>query len=270
MPKLFKLFISSFIAMNIGAVCAEMSSGFGEYLYGPDTSETKACEYAQNKAKSMAISAVSGEAISNEQLLNCKETGNSNSSNQCEYNSITWSLIEGDIKSITNLVTKTEKRSGATACVVTLSADVILPSKKPDPNFQIKAKTNQTVYRTGDDFTIEIESTVPSYFAIFNWLPDENDQINRVLLKNAGDISDSDILKKNAKGAYAFKQTFTATWSKEYALDKKMHDEWIVVIVTKKPAKWLNTYDQDSFKATLREIPNDERRLKRMGYQLSK
>jgi hypothetical protein len=270
MSTSFKFLFSCLLGIASVSVYAEISSGFGEYLYGPDTSESKACEYAQNKAKSMAISAVSGEAISNEQLLNCKETGNSNSSNQCEYNSITWSLIEGDIKSITNLVTKTEKRSGATSCVVTLSADVVLPSKKPDPNFQIKAKTNQTVYRTGDDFTIEIESTVPSYFAIFNWLPDENDQINRVLLRSAGDVSDSDILKKNANGGYSFKQTFTATWSKEYALDKKMHDEWIVVIVTKKPAKWLNTYDQDNFKATLREIPNDERRIKRMGYQLSK
>jgi len=270
MYKLLKLIFIFLLAMNTKIAYAELSSGFGEYLYGPDTSETKACEYAQNKAKSMAISAVLGESVSNEQLLNCKETGNSNSSNQCEYNSITWSLIEGDIKSISNLVVKNEKRSGATACVVTLSADVILPAKKPDTNFQIKAKINQIVYRTGDDFTIEIESTVPSYFVIFNWLPDDNDQINRVLLKNAGEISDSDILKKNTKGIYSFKQTFSATWSKEYLPDKKMHDEWIVVIVTKKPYKWLNSYDQDNFKAMLREIPNDERRIKRMGYQLSK
>jgi len=41
-------------------------------------------------------------------------------------------------------------------------------------------------------------------------------------------------------------------------------------VVTKKSYKWLSSYDLDSFKEKLREIPNDERRIKRLGYQLSK
>ena len=53
---------------------AEMAHGVGEYLYGPDTSESKACELAQDKAKSMALISVMGESVSNEEQLYCKET----------------------------------------------------------------------------------------------------------------------------------------------------------------------------------------------------
>jgi hypothetical protein len=40
---------------------AEMAHGVGEYLYGPETSESKACELAQDKAKSVALISVMGE-----------------------------------------------------------------------------------------------------------------------------------------------------------------------------------------------------------------
>jgi hypothetical protein len=91
-----------------------------------------------------------------------------------------------------------------------------------------------------------------------------------VPLTNSLEILDSYVLKKDAKGKFQFKQSFSATWSKAYKGDKKFYDEWVVVVVTKKPYKWLSSYDLDQFKEKLREIPNDERRIKRLGYQLSK
>ena len=54
---LFSLF---FIANSLHA---EMAHGVGEYLYGPDTSESKACELAQDKAKSMALISVMGDLL---------------------------------------------------------------------------------------------------------------------------------------------------------------------------------------------------------------
>jgi hypothetical protein len=254
------------------SICAhaEMAQGVGEYLYGPDTSESKACELAQDKAKAMALTSVMGEAVSNEQQLYCKETSGKRSDYDCEYNSVTWSLIEGDLKSPVNVKREVESKTGFKSCKVTLDVEVIVPQRKPDPNFDVKAKTNQTIFRVGDDLNLDIESTMPAYFAVFNWLPYENNQVIFVPLTNSSEIFDSYLLKKDASGKFQFKQSFSATWSKAYKGDKKFYDEWVVVVVTKKPYKWLSSYDLDSFKEKLREIPNDERRIKRLGYQLSK
>ena len=249
---------------------AEMANGVGEYLYGPDTSESKACELAQDKAKAMALISVMGESVSNEEQLYCKETSGKRSDYDCEYNSVKWSLIEGDLKSPTNVKRVVESKTGFNSCKVSLDVEVIVPLRKPDPNFDVKAKTNQTVFRVGDDLSLEVESTMPAHFAVFNWLPYENDQVIFVPLINSSEVFDSYPLKKDAGGKFRFKQSFSAIWSKAYKGDKKFYDEWVVVVVTKKPYKWLSSYDLDQFKEKLREIPNDERRIKRLGYQLSK
>ena len=259
---------SLFLVSN--CIHAEMAHGVGEYLYGPDTSESKACELAQDKAKSMALISVMGESVSNEEQLYCKETSGKRSDYDCEYNSVKWSLIEGDLKSPTNVKRVVESKTGFNSCKVSLDVEVIVPLRKPDPNFDVKAKINQTVFRVGDDLNLEVESTMPAHFAVFNWLPYENDQVIFVPLTNSSEVFNSHTLKKDAGGKFQFKQSFSAIWSKAYKGDKKFYDEWVVVVVTKKPYKWLSSYDLDQFKEKLREIPNDERRIKRLGYQLSK
>lgn len=262
--SLFSLFLVS------NCIHAEMARGVGEYLIGPDTTENKACELAQDKAKSMALISVMGESVSSEEQLYCKETSGKRSDYDCEYNSVKWSLIEGDLKSPINVERKIEFKTGFRSCKVSLDVEVIVPQRKPDPNFDAKAKTNQTVFRVGDDLNLEVESTMPAYFAVFNWLPYENDQVIFVPLTNSSEVFDSYAMKKDAGGKFRFKQSFSATWSKAYKGDKKFYDEWVVVVVTKKPYKWLSSYDLDQFKEKLRELPNDERRIKRLGYQLSK
>jgi len=249
---------------------AEMAHGVGEYLYGPETSESKACELAQDKAKSVALISVMGESVSNEEQLYCKETSGKKSDYDCEYNSVKWSLIEGDLKSPINVKRELDSKTGFKSCKVSLDVEIIVPQRKPDPNFDVKLKTNQTVFRVGDDLNLEVESTMPAYFAVFNWLPYENNQVIFVPLTNSSEVFDSYVLKKDVGGKFQFKQSFSATWSKAYKGDKKFYDEWVVVVVTKKPYKWLSSYDLDEFKTKLREIPNDERRIKRLGYQLSK
>jgi hypothetical protein len=257
--------------MFMASANAELVTSTGEYLFGPETSQSKACELAQEKAKSAALTSVIGESISNEQQLFCKETSGKKSDYECEYNSVAWSLIEGDTKSPTVLKTEIQERTGARSCIVTLQVDVIVPSGKPDPNFTINARLNQSVFRVGDDFIIEFESSMPSYFAIFNWLPSENNNVNRVLLSNSGDPTEPDNLtKKSVSGKFLFNQLFVTSWSDAYSGRKKFVDEWVVLVVTKKPYKWLSSYDLDSFKEQLREIPIDQRRIRRLGYQLTK
>jgi hypothetical protein len=259
-----------FIALSFSStVVAEMAKGVGEYLYGPETSKAQACSYALEKAKSAALSSVLGESVSNEQQLYCKESSGKKDID-CEYHNTTWSLIDGDIKPPKKFEQKVEERFGESACIVTIEADVIAPSIKPDPNFEVQLRINQTVYRVGDEFILDFESTMPAYYAIFNWLPYENNQIKRITASASAEMSDSEMLRKQANGKFQFKQAFTTGWSKAYTGDKKYFDEWVLVVVTKKPFKWLSTYDFETFKEKLREIPNNERRIKRMGYQLFK
>jgi hypothetical protein len=267
---MYKYFIYFYLLFYCLLSSAEITSGYGEYFFGPETSEMKACENAQNKAKAMAISSVLGESFFSEQQMYCKDSNIKKLSDQCEYNNLTWSFIEGDIKNISNFSAKIEKRTGSSVCIVTLNADVMVPKIKPDPNFQVKAQRQKYSYKAGDDFTIEFETTLPAYFAIFNWLPNENNKINRILISPSVDKYDSDSLRKNKEGKYHFKQTFTAYWSNAYKDDVQLYDEWILLVVTKTPYKWLNTYDFEEFKQKLREIPIDQRRLEKLGYQLYK
>ena len=267
------MFLSLFVFLVTALVMpvhAQWVTGQGEYVYGPETSKAQACRQALDRAKAAALSSVMGESVYSEQQLYCKESSGKKSDVDCEYHSMSWSLIDGDIKAPKRVDQKIEERFGETACVVTIEAEVIVPAQKPDPNFEVTLKTNQTVFRAGDDLVLEFESTLPAYFAIFNWLPNENNHIQRVYLSNAADGSDSDVLKKNPNGKYLFKQTFTTNWSKAYKTEKKYHDEWVLVVVTKQPYKWLSSYDFETFKEKLRDIPNDGRRIKRMGYQLFK
>ena len=91
----------------------------GEYLFGQETSENEACELARNKAKSLALSQVVGEKVSSEEQLICNQTSGKSSDYGCEFNRISWSMIDGDIRAIKNEVRKIESRQGARACVVT-------------------------------------------------------------------------------------------------------------------------------------------------------
>ncbi len=258
------------LILSIQIVNAETARGEAEYLYGPETSQSTACKLAEDKAKIVAIASIFGEAMSNEEQQFCNATSGNQSASKCEFNRVTWTLIEGDIKSIKNVKRKVESRGDSSACIVTLDADIVVPSKKPDPNFDVKVKTKQNVYRVGDDFLLEIEGTEPAYIAIFNWLPNEDNKVYRITRPDVKNAFESEFLVKNPSGKVSINYTLVTSWSDSYRDAKRLYDEWLIVIATKKPFKWLSAYDLDDFKAKLREIPIDERRVVRRGYQVSK
>jgi len=255
----------------VSSVHAEWVSASAEHLYGPEMSENAACQLAEDKAKAMALSRISGEAVSAEEQLLCKATTGKLSDSQCEFNRVTWSLIEGDIKGFKLLnQQRALPRDGARACVVSLLVDVVVPTKKPDPNFDLRVAIERSIFKVGDVFNVDIESTEPAYLAIFNWLPNENNQVYRVLNPQLSGMGDAALLKKNVYGKIDAHFGLTAAWSEAYKNQNKLYDEWLIVIASKKPYKWLSVYELDQFKEKLREIPIDERRIVRRGYQLMK
>ena len=269
MAKILILLIMTMVRSLANAQTA-IAHGEAEYLYGPETSQQYACKLAEEKAKLNALAAIFGQALSSEEQQFCNFTSGNKSDSKCEFNRVTWTLIEGDIKNIKNKNIKEELRNGAKACMVSLDAEIVIPSKKPDPNFEVKLRTKQNVYRVGDVFALEIESTEPAHIAVFNWLPNENNQVYRIINPGIESRSDSGYLGKQVNGKIGVNYTLMASWSDAYTDSKRLYDEWFIVIASKNPYKWLSAYSIDEFKDKLREIPIDDRRVVKRGYQLSK
>ena len=253
----------------MGQAHAEAVNAKGEYLYGPDTSEADACRLAKERAKANALSKVFGESISMEEQMSCREVKGGKPDYGCELNRVSWSSIEGDIRSVTDYHKVIESRVGERACIVTLTADVVIPNRKPDSSFDLKATLNEKMYRAGEVLTIALEPTAPMHIAIFNWVPYQDRDAVIQMFPNPMDPQ-SHITKKTSipteskLSAY----NFTMTWLESLPKNKTFVDEYLIVIGTKKPIKWLSSYEFSDFKLKLSEIPLDEMRVVKRGYQL--
>lgn len=249
---------------------AEISSARAEYLYGPETARKDACNLALAKARARALANVMGESVSAEELLSCQGTTGKRSDYGCDLNQITWSQIEGEIKRTLKEVTTVEEREGASACIADVEIEVAIPKDKPDPNFQLRADFGQTVFRVGDRFNLEIELSQPGYFTVFNWLPHDSDAVVRVIPHNEDPNQATVYLRPNRSKALKESYGLIASWADSYTGKRKFYDEYLIVVATKKPQRWLSRYSIDEFKALLQQIPITERRLVKKGYQLTK
>ena len=254
----------------IGQASAEISRAKAEYLYGPETAEAEACKLAIGKAKTKALANVLGESVSAEELLSCRGSTGKISDYGCDLNQVTWSQIDGDIKKTLSESAIPEKREGASACIAEVEIDVLIPKDKPDPNFQLRADFKQTVFRVGDDFNLDIELSQSGYFAVFNWLPHDSNSVFRII-PAIEDPSQSNVFLSPEK-TKSLKATFsmTASWADSYTGKRKFYDEYLLVVATKRPYKWLSKYSLDEFKSLLQLIPITDKRLVKKAYQLTK
>jgi len=255
---------------TFGPVAAEISAARAEYLYGPETARKDACDLAIAKARSRALAKVMGEFVSTEELLSCQGTTGKRADYGCDMNQIAWSQIEGEIRRTLKENITVEEREGASACIADVEVEVVIPKEKPDPNFQLRADFGQTVFRVGDRFNLDIELSQPGYFAVFNWLPHDSHVVVRVI-PNADDPAQSTVqLRENRNKALKESYDLVATWADSYTGRRKFYDEYLIVVATKKPQRWMSRYNLDDFKALLQQIPMTERRLVKKAYQLTK
>ena len=258
------------ITLTMSSASAEISRAQAEYLYGPETAESEACKLAIGKAKTKALANVLGESVSAEELLSCKGSTGKISDYGCDLNQVTWSQIDGDIKKTLSESAVIEKREGASACVAVVEIEVVIPKDKPDPNFQLRADFKQTVFRVGDDFNLDIELSQQGFVTVFNWLPHDSNSVVRVIPQSE-DPSQSNVFlsaekTKGLKASYAM----TANWADSYTGKRKFYDEYLLVVATKRPIKWLSRYSLDDFKSYLQQISITDRRLVKKAYQLTK
>ncbi len=258
------------ITLTMSSARAEISRAQAEYLYGPETAESEACKLAVGKAKTKALANVLGESVSAEELLSCKGSTGKISDYGCDLNQVTWSQIDGDIKKTLSEIAVTEKREGASACVADVEIEVVIPKDKPDPNFQLRADFKQTVFRVGDDFNLDIELSQQGFVTVFNWLPHDSNSVVRIIPQSE-DPSQSNVFlsaekTKGLKASYAMK----TNWADSYTGKRKFYDEYLLVVATKHPIKWLSKYSLDEFKSLLHLIPITDKRLVKKAYQMTK
>jgi len=285
-PSLFPWLAPWALACALGTAHAVQVTE--EYAWGGEVSQNEACRRAEERAKSKAVASVLGELVSVEEQMLCRSTSGK-TDDTCEFNQMSWSVIEGDIRGVREIKRlEAEKRGDkAWACVLTLDVDVVVPTRKPDPNFQVRSemfflvpdarraarmrdKIPRKSFHVDDEFVFEVKSTEPAHMALFGWLPNDDNKVYRMdseaTQPNCGQGAPTQPLKGKMVESYCI----GLKWSDAYKDSKKSYDEWLILVATKTPQKWLDTYDLDQFKAILREIPLDQRRVVRRPYQLMK
>jgi len=249
---------------------AEWVRGEGGWIYGRNVTKLEACEKAENLAKQDAIRQVVGEVIKGEDNLNCLEHNNKT---QCELNQFTWTMIDGYVLAVKDKHEMDGPRPGDyRKCTVELKADVAVPKKQSDGNFGIRAKLNQANYLEGDNFHLEVETTIPSYMLIFQWLPyNDNDENVVQIFPMMGNLTigydNLGNYKYNipniSKGIY-----YKANFSKHLKGKKNIEDNYLIAIVTKKPVVFLSKYTRDSFATKLHKMGSDSYRIVKLQYNV--
>ena len=259
--------LSAIVLMMHGFAFALVIDTQGEYHFGPDTSRNQACYLAGERAKYNALSWVVGEQLSSEEKLTCQQSTGQDTTTSCEMNRITWSFLDGQIRSAEKISEKVKVLDGASVCKVTLVVDIANPKIKTNPYFDIKVSLNKKSFRAGEDMHIELLPSSPMYVSIFTWYPLLDGENVVQIFPNSYESSNylsefTRIPSHRAKQGYALE----SFWQPSYPNGKEVVDEWLIVVGTLNPLTWQASYTLKAFKEKLAEIPLNERRVVRKNY----
>ena len=147
----------------------------GEYYYSSfNTNKTDACKFAKEQAKINALKKEIREALIMSTRENCSDVDDKK---ECSFFEDTWSYLgEGYIIDPKFSEPNYGKDDLGEYCRVNLTTDIIKPSIKYDPSFNLNAFLKPSkVFRDGStDFKIEGEVSQKSYIHILGWYPQED------------------------------------------------------------------------------------------------
>ncbi len=248
---------------------AEWVSAEDTYNFGPEMSEREACQKAERRAKEKALKSISGEKISSDDSMVCSEKEDTA---DCSLNRYTWSTIDGLIKGTRNK----QEASGAgiiagyQQCTVTLEVDIGVAEGNPDPSFDLQVKLNRRTFRHGEALKIDLIPSQTMHINVFQYLPyvDTEKQVTRIfpnafdkkqLFQKAGTVP-------TREGGQRY--DMTVGFPEGIKRSKKLVDEYLMVLGTKTPIKFLGEYSLEEFNSRLLEIPRQDSRIVRRSYHV--
>jgi len=256
------------LAATASPAWADWVKAAGEYRFPADVSEAEACHAAEERAKEDAVRQITGERLSSEQMMRCTDQSGKTA---CALNSAVWTMLDGDVRAVRNLQKSVAPEiEGFHKCSVSMEADVIVPAGKPDPAFDIGVTPNASVYRDGERMRIGLSPTRPMAVTIFQWLPyaKGTDQVARVFPNQYDSQHRIDgptiVPTKAASEHYAMRMEFP----EGMAPDRKILDEYLMVVATRDPVEFLGAYTFDDFHARLLELAREDSRIVRKAYNI--
>ncbi len=250
------------------AASAEWVRASGSYMFPPVMPEAEACQQAEERARADAIRQVSGETLSAEDVMRCSEQGDEA---ECARNSTVWTMVGGEIGATRDkTVSSTDEAEGFRKCTVSFEADVHVAAGQPDPNFTIGVDLNNTVLRDGEALTVTLKPSQPMAVQIFQWLPYEQGdaQVTRLFPNRFDSLAriERPITVPTEAGAklYDLKVAFPTG----QAPRRKMVDEYLMVVATRTPVVFRDSYSLDDFNRLIAEIPQNDRRIVRKAYAI--
>ncbi|MAH07665.1 hypothetical protein CMI38_05460 [Candidatus Pacearchaeota archaeon] len=206
---------------------AKTVTGVGVHQFGVSITENQSCEIAKQKAEADAIRNAFGETVGSTDWQMCDD-------NNCDYSFFSWIEQQGQITGILN-----ETRvilNNPRQCRISIVAKVE-EIKLQDPNFHLNLKINNTIFKEGEHLKIHIKPSTKMYVYVFNWA--NGDGFYKLY---DGKISDKITLPTTDKYAYVAR-----------LLDAKESKEFILVVGSKKPLHFIDTYKTETLLEILQQ-----------------
>lgn len=264
-----RLVFCSAILIGFSSANAEVHRTAGEFLFTTATSEERACDLAEQKAKENAIRLTRGETISSDEQLSCKERAGQVDNEQCVLNQIVWSRLDGHIRSskvVNTFVVNFQGMPGVKKCRVEIEAVVSTSKLEADPSFDYRVELNQTLFKPGERLEIKITPAKKIHLAIFSWIPSDKKLLVNKIYPNIFDqsalIDKPRLIPDPKTKMYDFEVALPNNLSTDFS------DEYLLFVATKNPVAWLSSYTIENLNERLFEIPAMEKRVYRRAYRV--
>jgi hypothetical protein len=199
---------------------ANYVNGYGEFFYGPDTSDNVACEYALDRSKQDAIQNHLGVEIESFTTENCR------TENDCAINVDTYIQMFGKINQIVKKDIKKYEEHGRKVCRAEITA--VVERILNNTNFSVKGKTN---YIESEELEFSIISNAIGYVSVYNYY---NDQYVKIYETKITDVNVEYKIKKEKekivavlpKNQYKSNELLIFLFSKEKPMSKKQYGQF--------------------------------------------
>ena len=215
---------------------AEIVTVTGTLKHTGNFSPNESCTIALEKAKLDAIRNVLGESISSEVFSSCSEVdGELN----CTRNQSSVLKLRADITDlkIEKPVSNIDQDTGVFICKQTIEANVVPIRQNTDPSFHFDIELNKRTFVSKEIMKIKINTSKKMYITIFQRLPYGGAKYNKITK-----IFPNEKFNKNINNLVLDNITLKYQTYFPKEIDKKIVDEHLIFIGSKREIPWLNEY----------------------------